>query len=167
MIRLSLVAAVLTIQGCTAYNIITAPIDAIVRNDTTLAPISRAADRACLQEAIYFESGNSDLPGRAAVAHVIMNRVNDSRFPDTVCGVIGEGQAEGKCQFSYRCGKDVTDIKWPGLHVTAGETAEAVLVGEAKDPTDGALFFHAASIPAGWFATRDRVGNFGGNIFYR
>ena len=73
MIRLSLVAAVLTIQGCTAYNIITAPIDAIVRNDTTLAPISRAADRACLQEAIYFESGNSDLPGRAAVAHVIMN----------------------------------------------------------------------------------------------
>jgi len=120
-----------------------------------------------LARTVWGEARGEGVEGMRAVAHVIMNRVNDSRFPDTVCGVIGEGQAEGKCQFSYRCGKDVTDIKWPGLHVTAGETAEAVLVGEAKDPTDGALFFHAASIPAGWFATRDRVGNFGGNIFYR
>ena len=55
-------------------------------------------DIACLAEAIYFEARGTGAEGEAAVAHVIVNRMNASEFPSTVCGVVTQG-----CQFSYRC----------------------------------------------------------------
>ena len=42
----------------------------------------------CLAKNIYFEAGNQPLAGKLAVAHVVRNRVEDSQFPDTYCGVI-------------------------------------------------------------------------------
>ena len=140
---------------------------------TTSAPPTRAAsdyeaaDLACLQEAIYFEAGNSPDVGQQAVAYVILNRVEDSRFPNTVCGVVQEGEDVGRCQFSYRCQLDPENIRWPENMRRAVQTATSILVGEIEDPTDGALFFHASWMPPGWFNTLKRVGNFGGNIFYR
>ena len=41
-----------------------------------------------------------------AVAEVVMSRVKDNRWPDTVCGVIKQ-KRHGICQFSWYCdGKD-------------------------------------------------------------
>jgi len=62
----------------------------------------------CLTEAIYFEAGNKGEPGRRAVAHVIINRLNSNDFPNNICSVIRQGQTEQKCQFSYRCDLDYT-----------------------------------------------------------
>lgn len=120
----------------------------------------RAEDHSCLAEAIYFEAGGT-ADGRAAVAHVILNRAEDGRFPGSVCGVVRDG-----CQFSYRCSGKSLALADPKKRTGALKTAEAVLQG-APDPTGGALFFHAAGIKPGWFATRPRVGTFGGNVFYR
>lgn len=141
-------------------------------NDTYDGPERSASDPTgvdftCLQEAIYFEAGNSDPVGQAAVAHVILNRVADARFPSEICSVIREGESKGRCQFSYRCILDPNGIRWPDNHARAGQTAKRVLSGDVADPTDGALYFHSASIAPGWFATLRRTGNFGGNIFYR
>ena len=64
-------------------------------------PASRAVgdrDLACLAEAIYFEARGTGETGEAAVAHVVVNRSRSSKFPSSVCGVVGQG-----CQFSYRC----------------------------------------------------------------
>lgn len=130
--------------------------------------IGRSANSiACLTEAIYFEAHAHSEPGRAAVAHVILNRAADPRFPGSVCSVVEQGEASGACQFSYRCTMDTARIRWPEKHRAAQKTATAALEGQAADPTGGALFFHAATIPAGWFGTLERLGNFGGNIFYR
>lgn len=136
--------------------------------ETTAPELSRANTAAynCLKEAIYFEAGAVPNPGREAVAHVIMNRVKDSRFPGDVCGVIQEGEDRRRCQFSYRCDLDPTVIRWPSQMEQAEETARKVLAGASADPTKGALFFHAKWMRPGWFATRKRVGQFGGNIFY-
>jgi spore germination cell wall hydrolase CwlJ-like protein len=120
----------------------------------------KAEDRSCLAEAIYFEAGGT-AEGRAAVAHVILNRAEDGRFPRSVCGVVRDG-----CQFSYRCAGKSLALADPTKRTGALKTAEAVLEG-APDPTGGALFFHAAGIKPGWFATRPRIGTFGGNVFYR
>jgi len=124
-------------------------------------------DFECLREAIYYEAGARSPEGQRAVGHVILNRAKDPRFPSTVCQVIAEGQARGRCQFSYRCdgaGEDFGDaIKFR----TASRAARAVLEGEGGDPTGGAVFFHAASIATGWFGTLDRTVALGGNIFYR
>ncbi len=117
-------------------------------------------DEACLAEAIYFEAGLTP-EARAAVAHVILNRSRDQRFPKSVCGVIRDG-----CQFSYRCSGKPLTLKDPRKRDGAYSAAEAVLTG-APDITNGALFFHAASVSPGWFKTRPRIGEFGGNIFYR
>jgi len=121
---------------------------------------------ACLAEAIYFEAGTHSEAGRVAVAHVILNRAADPRFPSTVCGVIREGEASGKCQFSYRCAMDTDLVRWPSKRANAQATAKAVLGGAAPDPTGGAIFFHASSIAPGWFASRPKAGTFGGNSFY-
>ena len=41
-------------------------------------------DFLCLSRNIYFESRNQSVAGQIAVAQVVMNRVKDSRYPDTV-----------------------------------------------------------------------------------
>ena len=117
-------------------------------------------ERACLAEAIYFEATTAP-ESRAAVAHVILNRAEDPRFPRTVCGVVRDG-----CQFSYRCSGGSLALSDPTKRQGAQRTAAAVLTG-APDPTRGALFFHAASAAPGWFNSRPRIGEIGGNVFYR
>ncbi len=143
-------------------------------SQATEPPVSRAAaapateavrtisesEQACLAEAIYFEATPSP-ESRAAVAHVILNRAGDPRFPATVCGVVRDG-----CQFSYRCSGRSLALKDPAKRSGALKTAAAVLTG-APDPTRGALFFHSASARPGWFNSRPRVGEIGGNVFYR
>ena len=42
----------------------------------------------CLALNLYHEARSEPLKGQLAVAHVVMNRVNDPQFPQTVCGVI-------------------------------------------------------------------------------
>ena len=61
-------------------------------------------ERRCLAEAIYFESRGEPLEGQVAVAEVVLNRVDDRQFPQTVCGVTNQGAGSGRgCQFSYAC----------------------------------------------------------------
>ena len=64
----------------------------------------------CLAQNIYYESRSSNRADRMAVADVVMNRVNHTYYPDTVCGVVQQGKqhASGamkrnKCQFSWYC----------------------------------------------------------------
>ena len=42
----------------------------------------------CLARNIFFESRGEPRPGKVAVGVVTLNRVEDPRFPDTVCGVV-------------------------------------------------------------------------------
>lgn len=134
----------------------------VARTATTFAE----DDFVCLREAIYHEAAANSTDGGRAVANVILNRAADPRFPDTVCGVIAEGEPEGRCQFSYRCdGRPETfpdKVKLDG----ATHAARIALANRAEDITDGALFFHAKWMPPGWFATLRRTVTMGGNIFY-
>ncbi|NBV57559.1 MAG: cell wall hydrolase, partial [Bacteroidetes bacterium] len=45
-------------------------------------------DRYCMAQNIYFEAANQSFAGKLAVAHVVMNRVEDLQFPNEICGVI-------------------------------------------------------------------------------
>jgi len=118
-------------------------------------------DVACLAEAVYFEARGTGAEGETAVAHVVVNRSNNQKFPDSVCAVIADG-----CQFSYRCDGRPDALSDPRARARAYRVAEAVLTAD-EDPTGGALFFHSARAKPGWFAKRKRVGTIGGNVFYR
>ena len=132
-------------------------------NPTTAAADMQiqSRDLACLAEAIYFEARGTGPKGEAAVAHVVVNRARSAKFPNSVCGVVGDG-----CQFSYRCDGRSDTLAEAGSRSRAFRIAEEVLSGE-PDITQGALFFHAASASPGWFSPRPRIGKIGGNVFYR
>lgn len=136
-----------------------ADVTKMTRNAPAATPGS--ADLDCLAEAIYFEAGGTGAKGEAAVAHVIMNRARSPKFPGSVCGVVRQG-----CQFSYRCDGKSDALAQRDRREHAVKTARAVLAGE-PDITNGAIFFHSAKAKPGWFSTRPRVGQIGGNVFYR
>ena len=61
----------------------------------------------CMAQNIYFEARGSNLADRVAVADVVLNRVEDTRYPDTVCEVVKQGRQDSngnmirnQCQFS-------------------------------------------------------------------
>ena len=69
-------------------------------------------ERFCLAQNIYFESANQSFAGRLAVANVVMNRVADEQFPNSVCEVVYQAEwtenwkgnmlpVKNRCQFSW------------------------------------------------------------------
>ena len=139
------------------------------------SPIDAALSRAgyspaalgCLTEALYFEARGTSYAGERAVGEVILNRADDPRFPATVCGVIDQ-RYNGSCQFSYRCDAiPNTQFNEPAEFAKMRKISYELLTNRQQDITNGALYFHAASMPPGWFNTLSKRGRFGGNIFYR
>jgi spore germination cell wall hydrolase CwlJ-like protein len=63
----------------------------------------------CLALNIYFEARSSNLADQAAVADVVLNRVESSKYPGTVCKVVKQARlwkgnpVRDKCQFSWYC----------------------------------------------------------------
>ena len=140
----------------------TAPMDATLSSSGYTSE-----DVGCLAEALYFEARGTGYEGERAVGEVILNRAADSRFPPTVCGVIDQ-RYNGACQFSYRCDAIPNDqFHEPAELAKMRNISYELLTARGEDITNGALFFHAARMPPGWFNTLSKRGQFGGNIFYR
>jgi len=58
----------------------------------------------CLALALFFEARSEPVEAQLAIAEVIINRAEDSRWPDTICGVVRQGEERRhKCQFSFMC----------------------------------------------------------------
>lgn len=66
----------------------------------------------CLAMAVYFEARGEPMVGQVAVAQVVMARVDDHRYPNTVCEVVKQGHYYtwspdipilNKCHFSFWC----------------------------------------------------------------
>lgn len=123
------------------------------------------SDVDCLAEALYFEARGTGETGLRAVGEVIVNRAIDTRFPDSICGVVDQ-RYNGSCQFSYRCDGHPEEFTDAIAYANAQSVAHTLLSDRGEDITKGALFFHAASMAPGWFGTLSRHGLFGGNIFY-
>ena len=95
------------------------------------------ADYEALLQIVQAVAGNEDETGKMLVAGVVLNRVKNDMFPDTVTEVVLQ-QVDGTYQFS-----PVANGSYYSVQVTE-ETEEAVdkvLAGE--DVTCGALYFAA------------------------
>lgn len=111
------------------------------------------------------EAGCEDRKGKLLVANVIINRVKDEQFPDTVTEVIFQEDG-GVCQFS-----PVRDGRFYTVNVS-DETVEAVnaaLYGE--DCSNGALYFMARAYAdkdkAAWFDENlTKLFTYGGHEFF-
>ena len=122
----------------------------------------------CLALNIYFESRSESKAGQRAVGHVVMNRLDHAMFPSSVCGVVKQGgeQRLNRCQFSWWCdglSDQPGNLKaWKNaIHI-----AHAIYIGKSKDPTDGALWYHADYVSPSWQSALLQGPKIGRHIFY-
>ncbi len=122
----------------------------------------------CLSEALYFEARGETLLGQIAVAEVILNRVDSDAYPDTVCGVIRQGETRGAgCQFSYRCDGKSDEPRSAKSHERVGKVAWVMLSGRPRILTDQATHYHASHVDPSWARGLVRTARIGEHVFYR
>ncbi len=108
--------------------------------------------------AMYFESNRSSREGMIAVGTVVMNRVNSSAYPKTICGVVGQYKqfAPGVLTRPMTESASVGRVK---------EAADAILRGERDKKLKNAKFFHTAGLSFP-YKNMYYVRIAGGNAFY-
>jgi len=80
--------------------------------------------------AVYFEARNQSDEGQYWVAQVILNRVHDRRWPNSIEGVVRQGEEKkNRCQFSFMCDGKVENIK----NKTAWLKANDIVVTAMED----------------------------------
>lgn len=127
-------------------------------------------DLECLALNIYREAGHEPFEGKVAVAQVTLNRVNNPKFPDTVCDVVYQKTAIYStviCQFSWYCDANHRNRK---INETAYADSYAVakkvyLEGFRLDGLKDALYYHADYVSPNW--KLERITKIGTHIFYR
>ncbi len=125
--------------------------------------------RRCLATAIYFEARGESTRGQLAVAQVIMNRVRSTLYPDTICGVVFQGQwRRTGCQFSFACDGRTDIARDKGQWRKANELAKRVTDGESWLGDIGyATHYHANYVKPRWRREMNKVKQVGRHIFYR
>ena len=122
----------------------------------------------CLTEALYFEARGENLVGQVAVAEVILNRVDSKSYPNSVCGVIQQGQSKRNgCQFSFICDGKVEHIGDRKAYDELGKVAWVMLQGKPRILTGKATHYHATSVQPRWAKRLVRTARIGDHIFYR
>ena len=114
---------------------------------------------------MYWEARGEGRRGMLAVGSVVLNRVDDQRFPDNACGVVFEGGETPPCQFSWWCDGKSDRPTHKGLWRDSLALADELLTDRPPDPTRGALFFHNTSIQKPW--QRQKTARIGNHLFYR
>lgn len=120
----------------------------------------------CLAQVLYHEARGESLQGQVAVAEVVLNRVDDPAFPNTVCGVVHQGNSRG-CQFSWTCDGRPDRIANAEAYGEVAKVARAMLDGVPRALTDGATYFHTPSVRPAWARRFTRTVALGNHIFYR
>ena len=146
----------------------------------------------CMALNIYYESRSDNLAGQYAVADVVLNRVQDSRYPDTICEVIQQGPVKEswktkqdpdlseseriynpirhKCQFSWYCDGKSDDPQSETGWAQAQYVAGAIMYsGKYRGMTEGATHYHATYVRPKWRLDRgmNHIGRIGAHIFYK
>lgn len=126
-------------------------------------------EQKCLAEAVYFEARGEAIKGQAAVAQVVLNRVRNPAYPNTICGVVYQNTNWlNHCQFSFACdGRKHRVTEMPQWTV-AKQVARAVSAGQIWFPEVGsATHYHAVYVRPRWARTMIKVDKIGLHIFYR
>lgn len=139
--------------------------EAVVEYDEAIVAPSKvrpvratSRDHECLARAMYFESNRSSREGMVAVGSVVMNRVEDGRWGNSVCSVVGAPR-----QFAPGVLSKSMDYRGGDL---AMEAAASVLKGERHPRVyKEVMFFHTAGYRFK-YNNMHYVAVAGGNSFY-
>ena len=131
----------------------------------------------CMAFNIYHEANNQSMLGQIAVGQVVMNRVEDSRFPDTVCEVVKQAVTyKGtdkpvlhKCQFSWYCDGKKDEPNYDSKAWSKALKYAVVVLGGniTLDFTECATHYHATYVRPAWRKTKNKTTRIDRHIFYR
>ena len=144
----------------------------------------------CLAQNVYFEAKSEPLAGQYAVADVVLNRVQDTRFPNTICEVVYDGPIKeswktkqdpnlsddervyypkkNRCQFSWYCdGKSDSIYDNDAWRIAQIIAYKIVYDQKMRGITEGATHYHADYVHPKWAKTLQLVGSISTHIFYR
>ncbi|NVJ96398.1 MAG: cell wall hydrolase [Marivivens sp.] len=129
---------------------------------------SGGAQWECLAEALYFEARGESLKGQFAVGEVILNRVDSSAYPNSVCGVVNQGTGRlHACQFSYTCDGRAEAINERAAWEEVGKVARLLLDGAPRDLTAGATHYHTRNVNPSWARRFPQTAAIDSHLFYR
>ena len=135
----------------------------------------------CLAQNIYYEARSSSRADQMAVSDVVLNRVKDRRYPNTICDVVYQGKQKpswkdpskmvmvrNMCQFSWYCdGKKDEPPEgdtWRNAQMVA---YEMYYLYKDANITDGATHYHAFYVKPKWAKKFILKGRVGSHIFYK
>lgn len=137
----------------------------------------------CMAQNIYHEARGDNYAGQIAVADVVLNRVMDHRYPNTICEVVKQAKLSewwlerGKevplkhqCQFSWYCdGKSDATPNEAAWYQALAISYSMIETGIYTGITEGATHYHATYVDPYWASSNqmDLVGPIGSHIFYR
>ena len=143
----------------------------------------REQEAICLAKNMYYEARNQGLAGQLAVSLVVMNRVKDKRYPDTICEVVYQGpiskwwlKEKGKivpirnrCQFSWYCDGKSDNPKNKKKYKFFLDLSRDLVYGNMQvvDITEGATHYHADYVYPDWRKTKTKTIEVADHIFYR
>ncbi len=128
-----------------------------------------ASDLFTLARTVYGEARGEDDQGRAAVAHVVLNRFRSDRWfsADTI-----EAVCRKPLQFSCwnKIDPNRSMVENANLDdrtfLRCFDVAVGVLTGRLADPTAGSTHFHAAGTRPKWAAGKTPHRTIGRHVFY-
>jgi len=144
-------------------------LQAVVATQITTASVPpEDIDRVtCLAQNMWFEARGSSVDDQLAVAHVVLNRVADARYPDDVCEVVWQPK-----QFSWthdghsdriRFANPIDRRVWKELV----QVSMAAMAGRLPDPTGGATHYHADYVNPAWAGRMDLLIRIDDHLYYR
>lgn len=121
----------------------------------TTGAASRSGDRDLIARIVTAEAKGEPYEGQVAVAAVLLNRVRDSRFPNTVAGVVYQTHAFESVSIGA---------------IYQAPTASAVRAAQDAlngwDPSGGAVFFWNPAKPvSNWIWSRPIIKRIGNHVF--
>jgi spore germination cell wall hydrolase CwlJ-like protein len=127
-----------------------------------------AKQLACMAKNIFYEAGSESIKGQAAVAVVVMNRINYG-FANNPCNVVYQKitvKDRIVCQFSWVCeGKNDPNKNSYRYKVAEQVAYEVMYLGMHKDVVPkSTLFFHSINIDPMW--PYKKVAIIGSHVFY-
>jgi len=125
----------------------------------------------CLADAIYFEARGEPELGRIAVAQVVLNRLKNPAYPDTICGVVYQNKhRRNSCQFSFACDgireRITNKMAWAEAQALAKRVMDDDKTLYITD-VGASTHYHATYVRPRWARHMTKKDKIGRHIFYQ
>ena len=143
----------------------------------------------CLANNIYHEASTQPDAGQVAVGLVVLNRVKDSRYPNSICEVVYDARMteswktkqfpdlpdhqrkyypkRHQCQFSWYCDGKSDKIKQIKAYKQILSLSQILIDQDMIDITSGATHYHAYYVSPAWAQKKKRTTKIEDHIFYK